>query len=194
MNNYDQIIYITARKAGFTPTGAKLVVAQARLESDNYKSRVFQNNLNTSGMKFIGQPLATRGTIAPLSERSASCRRGEVCVNSDYYAKFKNVGDSASDKINRLYEINMGGVTPQQLKNVKTPEEFANLLKKRRYYGADESQYASGLKARLKLVDIDETLAEKELKSEKYTNYATYGLIIIGVTALSYYMYKKYYK
>jgi uncharacterized FlgJ-related protein len=58
----DQLIYETAIRAGFTPTAAKLVVAQARFESADYTSSVFKNNNNTSGMKFIGQPLANERT------------------------------------------------------------------------------------------------------------------------------------
>jgi len=99
---YDQIIYDTAIKQGFSPTAAKFVVAQARFESADYTSNVFKNNLNTSGMKYIGQPLATRGTLAPTNERSAVCRSGGVCRNSDHYAKFASVQDSANDKIVRL--------------------------------------------------------------------------------------------
>lgn len=156
MANYDQIIYDTAIKQGFTPTAAKLIVGQARFESANYTSAVFKANNNTSGMKFVGQPLATRGTLAPANERSASCRSGGECKNSDHYAKFASVEDSAKDKIVRLYSKTMGGVTPEQLKNAKTPEEFARLLKKRNYYGfgaygtpqaeKEISQYAGGIK------------------------------------------------
>jgi hypothetical protein len=39
---YDQIIYDTAIKEGFNPTAAKLIVAQARFESADYTSNVFQ--------------------------------------------------------------------------------------------------------------------------------------------------------
>lgn len=188
MNQNDQIIYETARRNGFNPEAAKLIVAQARFESDDYKSSVFRNNLNTSGMKFIGQPLAMRGTLAPFSERSASCRAGNVCYNSDYYAKFKSVADSASDKINRLYNISIRGVTPDDLKNVKTPEEFARLLKRRGYYGAPESQYANGLRAKLKLVDVDESFVGKKAASN---NYFVYGLILIVAGISAYYAYKR---
>lgn len=154
MADYDQIIYDVAIQNGFTPTAAKLVVAQARFESADYTSNVFKNNLNTSGMKYIGQALATRGTLAPLSERSTTCKNGGVCVNSDYYAKFQSVADSAKDKIERNYNKTLGGVTPQQLKNAQSADEFAALLKKRNYYGAPQSQYATGLKAKLLKVNI----------------------------------------
>ena len=173
MANYDQIIYDTAIKQGFTPTAAKLIVGQARFESTNYTSGVFKANNNTHGMKFIGQPLATRGSLAPTKERSASCRSGGECKNSDHYAKFASVKDSATDVVVRLYSITKGGVTPDQLKNVKTPEEFARLLKKRSYYGfgaygtpqaeKEISEYAGGVKARMLRAQIVE-FVEKNKK------------------------------
>ena len=171
--SYDQIIYDTAIKQGFTPTAAKLVVAQARFESADYTSNVFKLNNNTSGMKYIGQPLATRGSLAPLNERSATCRAGGVCVNSDHYAKFTSVQDSANDKIVRLYSKTMGGVTPEQLKNVKDADEFALLLKRRSYYGfkktpetwgSEVRNYANGLKAKLLKINIIEVVKKNKGK------------------------------
>ena len=179
---YDQLIYNTAIKQGFKPTAAKLIVAQARFESADYTSNVFKNNLNTSGMKFIGQSLATRGTLAPKNERSASCQAGGTCRNSDHYAKFRNVQDSANDKIVRLYSITKGGVTPEQLKNVKDADEFASLLKKRGYYGDKESIYAAGLKAKLLRIQVVEFVTKN-----KNTLLLGAGLLLM---AFSYYVYK----
>lgn len=174
----DQIIYDVAISEGFNPTAAKLIVAQARFESADYSSNVFQKNLNTSGMKFIGQPLATRGTPAPANEQ----RCGGGC-DSDYYAKFRSVEDSARDKISRLYNITMRGVTPQQLKNAQNADEFASLLKKRGYYGAPESQYAAGLKAKLLRIQVVEFVTKNKNKL----------LIGLGLLALAgaYYLYTK---
>jgi hypothetical protein len=116
--------------------------------------------------------LATRGTLAPTNERSASCRSGGECKNSDHYAKFASVQDSATDVVVRLYSKTMGGVTPEQLKNAKTPEEFSRLLKKRRYYGfgaygtpqaeKEISEYAGGLKARMLRAQIVEFVGKNK--------------------------------
>jgi hypothetical protein len=191
MANYDQIVYDTAIKQGFTPTAAKFIVGQARFESANYTSAVFRANNNTHGMKFIGQPLATRGSLAPKSERSATCRSGGTCVNSDHYAKFASVKDSANDVIVRLYSKTMGGVTPDQLKNVKTPEEFARLLKKRKYYGPSAygtpgaekeiKEYAGGIKALMLRAQIVEFV-------EKNKSGLLIGILLVA-TAI--YLYKK---
>lgn len=155
--NLDTQIYNLARSNGFTDQSARLICAQARLESANYTSNVFRNNNNMFGMKYLGtrQPLATRGTLAPFSERSAPCKINvQNCLNSDFYAKYATPLDSAKDLITRLYAITRNGITPQMLKNADTPETFARLLKLRNYYGSSESQYAAGLKARLRKVTI----------------------------------------
>lgn len=169
-------------------------MAQARFESADYTSYVFRNNNNTSGMKYVGQPLATRGTLAPANERSASCRAGGACANSDHYAKFKSVADSASDKINRLYGKTMGGVTPDQLKNAKSPDEFAMLLKKRSYYGfgkygtpqgdKEQSEYAGGLKAKLLRIEIVEFVTKNR---KSILSLIAGGALIVG----GYLLYKK---
>jgi len=188
--NYDQIIYDVARKGGFTPTAAKLVVAQARFESADYNSFVFKNNNNTSGMKFIGQPLAKRGTLAPMNERSASCRAGGECKNSDHYAKFASVEDSAKDKVFRLYQRTMGGVTPDQLKNAKDADEFAELLKKRSYYGfgkhgtevgnKEQKQYAAGLRAKLLRFEVVDFVRKNKIPI------AVVAVVAVGASFLIY--------
>jgi len=206
MASNDQIIYDVAIKNGFTPTAAKLVVAQARFESSDYNSSVFKNNLNTSGMKFIGQPLAVRGTLAPYKERSDACKRvteGQVggqgsspCSNKDHYAKFKSVEDSATDKINRLYQKTMRGVTPDQLKNVTDGNQFADLLKKRGYYGIatygtaqaekEIKNYASGLKAKLLKFEVIDFVKKNPKKSIAGI------VIIVGLVGFyGYWLYKK---
>lgn len=180
----DQIIYDTAIKQGFNPTAAKLIVAQARFESSDYTSNVFKANNNTSGMKFVGQPLATRGTLAPKSERSRQCVENGICKDSDHYAKFASVADSAKDKIVRNYNLTMRGVTPEQLKNVKDADEFANLLKRRGYYGGDEKSYAGGLKAKLLRVQIVEFVSKNK-------NVLLLGVALLAGAAAIYFYNKK---
>jgi hypothetical protein len=178
----DQLIYNTAIDQGFNPYSAKLIVAQARFESANYTSNVFLKNNNTSGIKYIGQPNATQGTLSP---------------EGNYYAKFNSIEDAINDKIIRLYNITMSGVTPQQLKDSTDADDFARLLKKRRYYGdgvygtpeaeKEISNYASGLKARLIRVNV----LEFYNKNKGVINYGTIGIILIGLTIYGYYLKKK---
>jgi hypothetical protein len=193
----DQSIYNTAIEEGFSPTSAKLIVAQARLESSHYSSTVFKANNNMYGMKFIGQPLATRGSLAPPNERSASCRSGGACVDSDHYAKYSSIEDSAKDTIQRLYKKTRKGIGFDQLKNVKDATEFATKLKTRDYFGfhsidTDAGKFEASEYARI----LDSILLRIKIvnfyrQNEKKINYTIMGLVLIGVTTLSYLYYKK---
>jgi flagellum-specific peptidoglycan hydrolase FlgJ len=179
MINIDQQIYDAALKGGFTPTSAKLIVAQARHETGDYKSNVFNKNNNLFGMKFVGQPLATRGTPAPKSEWGC----GGKC-NSDFYSKYANISDSVQDLINRNLKFTRNGVTFEQLKNAPDSTTYANLLKKRGYYGATASLYDSGLKRALSKLNIVE-MAKELVKSKK--GQFIIGLTLVGVGLLIYY-------
>lgn len=190
----DQSIYNTAVKNGFTPTSAKFIVAQARLESGHYASDIFKNNNNSFGMKYVKQPLATKGSLAPYSERSSSCKANSVCSNGDYYAKYSTVEDSIKDVIERNYNKTMSGITAVQLKNAKTPEEFASLLKKRGYFGATESSYASTIKSilnRVKVLEMVDEIKNVYKKNSKGINYGLIAISLIGLTYYAYFLYKK---
>ena len=181
MANYDQMVYDTAIAQGFSPQAAKLVVAQARFESADYTSNVFKNNNNTSGIKYIGsrQKNAQQGTLSP---------------EGDYYAKFDTVQDGINDKIVRLYNITMSGVTPQQLKDTTNPDQFADLLKQRRYYGntaygtsqatKDIANYAAGLKAKLLKINIITFIKNNKVP-------LIMGLILLSVGTFYYFKLKK---
>jgi len=99
----DEQIYTAALKAGFTPSAAKLIVAQARHETGNYTSYQYRTNNNLFGMKFVNQPLATKGNKSP---------------EGDFYAKYPNVAASVQDLVNRNYKISRGGVSFDDLKKV----------------------------------------------------------------------------
>lgn len=188
MANYDQDIYELAVSEGFNPTVAKFIVAQARLESSDYDSAVFMKNNNMYGMKFVKQPLATRGTLAPLNERSKSCKESNDCKDSDHYAKYKTPIDSPRDVIQRLYKKERSGVGFNELNNSKSPDEFASLLKQRGYYGGTPQHYSAMLKAKLIRMNIVETY----VKYKKPIDYTLVGLLLIVGSLLLYkYTYKK---
>lgn len=181
--DYDQLIYDAAIKGGFTPTSAKLVVAQARHETGNYTSNVFKKNNNLFGMKFVGQPLAERGTSAPKSEWGC----GGKC-NSDFYSKYANVQDSVQDLINRNLKLTRNGVTFEQLKNAPDSTTYATLLKKRGYYGATTTIYDKGLKNALSKISIK---VSEMYKENKKASDLTLGVVMIGVALyITYYIYK----
>lgn len=200
MANYDQSIYDRAIKEGFSSGAAKLVVAQARYESADYGSNVFNNNYNMFGMKFVGQELASRGTPAPFSERSATCQRTQNCSDRDFYAKYKSPADSAADVVGRLYRKERKGIGYEQLRNESDPYEYANKLKQRDYYGshdwstsegkAEARSYGAGLASKLKKIQI----VEKSTAGGGKVSYALIGGGILLLTGISFWLYKKYKK
>jgi len=167
----DQEIYEAALSKGFSPTAAKLVVAQARHETGNYNSNVFKLNNNLFGMKYVKQPLALQGSPSPKSE-------------GGFYAKYNSVGDSVKDLIDRNYTITRGGVTPEQLKNATDSLDFATKLKARGYYGDTISNYANGLKSALTRINIVEFVQKNKGK----IFILGIGLVLISV---SFYLYNK---
>jgi len=188
MANYDQEIYNAAIDEGFTPISAKLIVAQARIESADYGSNVFKNNNNMFGMKYVGQPLAQRGTLAPANERS--CNGG---CDGDYYSKYNSPADSAKDLVGRLYKKTRNGIGFNEIKNSTDSNDFAKKLKQRNYYGfgaygtpqgdKEMSSYAAGLASKLRKINI----------LEYYGNNKTAINLLIGIVLIvgSIYYYKK---
>ena len=173
-NANDNLIYTIAINNGFNDKSAKIIVAQARLESANYTSSVFKKNNNAFGMKYIGQKYATKGSPAPLNERTSNPN-----ANVNFYAKYNDVGDSAKDLIERLLNITRNGITPQMLKNASTPEQYATLQKKRGYFGGKVEDYARNLRSILKRITPETTFATLT------------PLIAIGIFFLIYKIYKK---
>ena len=168
--NYDQLIYDTAIRNGFTPTSAKFVVGQSRHETANYTSPVFKRTNNLFGMKFVNQKLA-------ITDNKKS-------PEGDYYARYRSPQDSADDAIGRLFNITMRGVSPNQLKNAKTPEEYSNLQKQRGYFGDRVEIYINGIKNAFKKLDIVE-MAKGVVKTSK--GQFVIGLTLVGVGLLIYY-------
>jgi len=214
MTAYDQIVYDLARQEGFTDIVAKMMAAQSRLETSlngvDYNTNNFKCNNNMFGMKYAGQPLATKGTLAPSSEISSNCspsgndcnRKGVGnCKNGDFYARYNSPEDSAKDAIQRLFKITINGIKPEEINQATDSTSYATVLKKRDYYGfkhygeAGAQQeidgYAGAIRARLRRVSVTEWVADV-YKNNK-TNFAIVGGVLIGLTAYMYILYKKGY-
>ena len=156
MTPEDKIIYDIAINNGFTPNAALFVVAQARVESADYKSNVYNNNNNAFGMKYVKQRIATQGTRSPAREQVSP-----PSASINFYAKYRNLEDSAKDAIERLFNITLRGVTPAMLKNARTPLEYAELQKKRSYFGGTAAKYARLMQAKLPLINANFTPPNK---------------------------------
>ena len=178
--NYDQLIYDIAIKNGFNPSSAKFIAAQARLESSDYNSNVFKNNNNMFGMKYVKQPLAVRGTQVPVNERQS----GDVDYN--YYAKYRTPEDSVKDLIERLYNKTINGVSPSQLRDSATIDEYAKNLKQRSYYGGTAEKYAAGLKAKMIKINIKEIVNQVTQGAEEYKGSILFGVFVVVIIVALY--------
>lgn len=178
--NYDQLIYDIAIKNGFNPSNAKFIAAQARLESSDYNSNVFKNNNNMFGMKYVKQPLAVRGTQVPTNERKA----GDVDYN--YYAKYNSPEDSVKDLIERLYNKTINGVTPSQLRDSISLDDYAQKLKQRSYYGGTPEKYAAGLKAKLTKINVNQIVKQVTQGAEEYKGSILFGVFVVVVIVALY--------
>lgn len=98
------------------------IVAQAKLESANFTSRVYMTDNNMFGMK-VGSS-GTPGLKSP---------------EGDFYEHYKNDGDSLQDLLGWLDKKNF----PVR---VSSSDEYAIELRKRGYFTATLQLYQDGLK------------------------------------------------
>jgi flagellum-specific peptidoglycan hydrolase FlgJ len=147
MANIDAIIKGQALKMGLNETLAKLIVGQARYETNDYKSNVFLNLNNAFGYKYVGQkkwPIGG-GTGAPASDAQGNPDGGT-------YAKYKNVADSTGELVDWIKRKEAQGYF--KIADIKTPEQYAAALKNASYYGQTATTYAKGITAKLNNIFI----------------------------------------
>lgn len=185
MVNYDQEIYNGAIKGGATPSLAKLLVAQARHESGNYDSNQTRTNNNVFGFKH--------------SPNSIYSQRGNISPEGDPYAHYDTLQDAIKDYIVRWMgkSSKQGGTRLQEFNTISEGDTntYARKLKSYGYYTnvkgeSDESairRYIGGLNGALTRIKV----VAFYFDNEKKINYGLVGLAIIGLTALSYWYYKK---
>ena len=158
----DNLIYNTCREYKLPDLLCKLIVAQAKHETANYTSSIFKKNNNLFGYKWVGQSIATKGSPAPANE-------------GDYYAKYKTAKDSVIEIIKWILRRQKEGKFPADLSTIKTPGQYAELLKRSGYYGDKLSTYTNSLTKWLKTVSVSAV--------------SITGILIIGIAA--YFLIKK---
>jgi len=114
-NGYD--LYDLLEAAGFRETYRRFIVAQAAHESGNFSSKVYKENNNPFGIKYVGQDEA----------------EGE----KNGHAYYLTVGLAVKDynRIFKGYGLVIG---------LATLANFVNLLKKKKYFEAPEADYLKG--------------------------------------------------
>jgi len=116
-----KVVYSLLIKNGFDSEQAKLIVAQAAHETNNFSSRIFRENNNLFGMKLA----VIRPTLATGQNRG--------------HATFKSVSDSINDFM--LYH-KARALAP----SFSSVTSYIDTLHKKNYFEADKEQYLNGVK------------------------------------------------
>lgn len=148
--NCDQLIYDVAIANGYNPSACQIIAAHARYITDDYKSDMFKQNNNLFGLRYSKQPLAIRGTEVPEEERAP----GNVSTN--YYAKYESPEDSVRDLVWRLFSRDINSVTQSTLQEIRTVDDYADMLKLRMFYSGSNVKYANSIRAKLFFVKAND--------------------------------------
>lgn len=101
-----------------------LVFAQIMHETGGMTSKLANDGSNNlSGIKFVGQSGATRGSASP---------------DGDYYAKFNSLDDYANNFASILKNDGIDS-------SIKSVDQYATALKNHKYFGAPLSAYEAGM-------------------------------------------------
>jgi hypothetical protein len=129
---YEQEIAKAVIDEGYTTTLAALLIAQAKFESGNFTNTAFKFHKNAYGYKYYP------GSSWQTAEQ------GNKSSEGDPYANYTSLYNSTKEVIYWLKRREKEGKL--KISELLTPELYAAALKKSGYYGANEQQYAAGLK------------------------------------------------
>lgn len=118
---------------------AKLIVSQTKHETATvvngtlqpYTSNAFTLNNNAIGYKYVG----SRYQVGP----------GIRSSEGDNFGDYADYTDSVKELIDWIYRRQTQGLFPADLSNIKTADQYAQLLKSAGYYGDNQYNYAAGL-------------------------------------------------
>lgn len=131
----EEKIFNTCLHNGLDTLMARVIVAQAKHESGNFKSKLFKEHNNTFGFLHSKRRCSTT-SVGPNG--CAEGRRG--------YASYNNIEESTIDALIFLYNKN-------ELK-FKSVEEYSHWLKSINYYEANEELYTTALKRHLNKLKV----------------------------------------
>lgn len=114
-------------ECGVGDTMAWFIVAQAKHESGNFKSKLFREHNNAFGMRF------------PRVRPTTAAHGGACAEGKTGYASYCSVEDSAEDVV-RWLEFNSVD------KNIGSIDKYVKVLRKKKYFTDKESKYLRSLK------------------------------------------------
>lgn len=128
---HEQAIARAAQDAGFNSSLTNLLVAQAKVETGNFSSAVFNTCNNAYGYIFVGQKNAT----------ACSRKQGSNDGGANY-AAYNNVYDSATEVCNWIKR------NVPNYNSITTTAQYATALKNSKvgsYFSEPASNYAASL-------------------------------------------------
>lgn len=130
--DYQKTVFDTAKSYGkLSDDQAKIIVAQAMHESDNFTSPLFKATFNCVGMKMP--------KVRPHPHILKPSDRVMKKEGSTPYAAYSSVENCIKDL------IDWHTYNKTDWSKIITPEYYANYMKKRGYYGDPESVYSKAL-------------------------------------------------
>jgi flagellum-specific peptidoglycan hydrolase FlgJ len=124
----EQMIFDRAKLNGWNDAAANLLVAQAKHETANFTSHVFDTDNNLFGYNYAGQSLASPGLAQP---------------GGGNYAHYDNYQDSIDDVLGWFARREAEGAFI--INSLTTPQAYAQALKDAGYYTGPLTAYLNGL-------------------------------------------------
>lgn len=131
---FNQAVKGTDYNKGLPNTLASLLIAQSKHETGNFTSSFFKKFNNAFGYSYFPGSNYQTGSIGPLAD------------NGKPIADYWSLEDSVKEVIDWIYRRVNEGKFPKNLSDIKTPEQYAALLKSAGYYGDTLQNYTAGLK------------------------------------------------
>lgn len=132
IKQYENIIYNTAVKNDIPRNMALLLVSQSKHETDNFSSKVFVQNKNMFGYKYV------KGAKYQSSA-------GRTSTEGDPYANYETYENSVLELVAYLKRRVAEKKFPP-LNEIANFTQYATLLRKAGYYGDPLPVYISGLR------------------------------------------------
>jgi hypothetical protein len=163
--NFDQLIENILAEDGILPaTAYRLVVDQARLESNNYTSNVFMTNNNLVGYKYVAGAEYQDGP-------------GLQSPEGDYYANYDSVENSVHEISGWWQRRSQAGFNLATLTSI---DAYATALQTYGWFTSPETAYAARMQAVDALVSLEAAVGfSTQGTSLTVLSVGTVGLLVV---------------
>jgi uncharacterized FlgJ-related protein len=134
--NYDKVIFNTALKQGADSITSRIIVAQARHESGDFKNVLTRNHNNVFGMQH------------PRVRRTTSIGAyGDAEKKKNIYASYRSIEDAVIDLFLYLDARNIS-------KRQHSIPKYVRSIKAKKYFKGSETEYVKNMRRKFKQVKL----------------------------------------